>query len=137
MVYGFKSEFEFDLHKSVNRPALCPACGSGSIDNACAELPAEWQCHDCGLPIARIAFVRPDPLTGAEPRYFAKPDRCPKCGTSRLATIIYGIPDFENHQLWHRLDRGELILAGNYTGEDYPLWQCLDCNAHLYSVTYP
>ena len=61
----------------------------------------------------------------------------PPCGDSQLATIIYGIPDFETGCLWQALERGEILLAGNDTGEDYPLWQCVNCNTHLYSVLFP
>ena len=125
------------MYKSVVRPDFCPGCGSSNIEKTRPAGPAEWQCAACGELIDRIGFVRPAARVGNEQRYFVKPDQCPDCASPRLAMIIYGIPDFETEHLWNRMEHGEIILAGNYTGEDYPLWQCLECEAHFYSVTFP
>lgn len=125
------------MHKSVNKPNLCPECGSSQIETTQLPATADWQCSACGELISRIRFVRPAPAAANQQRFFSKPDSCPECASVHLATIIYGIPDFETNCLWSGLERGEIVLAGNYTGEDYPLWQCLDCDAHLYSVMFP
>lgn len=54
------------------------------------------------------------------------PERCPECGSKRVAAILYGLPDFSD-ELERSLDAGEVVLGGcTITGDD-PLWQCVEC----------
>lgn len=52
--------------------------------------------------------------------------KCPKCGSRRMATILYGLPLF-NEELDESLRRGEVTLGGCcITGSD-PDKECHDC----------
>ena len=55
-----------------------------------------------------------------------KPDGCPKCGSEKVAGILYGLPSFDEG-LERRLNAGEVVLGGCTITDDDPLWHCLDC----------
>ena len=55
-----------------------------------------------------------------------KPDACPKCGSKKGASILYGLPMFDK-ELERRLSAGEVTLGGCCVCEDDPIWQCLEC----------
>lgn len=59
---------------------------------------------------------------------FDKPDSCPSCGSSRIATIVYGEPD-GSPEFMEKLRSGEIVTGGCVisVGGDNPSWQCLDC----------
>lgn len=54
------------------------------------------------------------------------PPRCPKCGSSRIAAIAFGLPGPE---LGEAAQLGELLLGGClcYGDDRDPRWGCLDC----------
>jgi hypothetical protein len=53
----------------------------------------------------------------------SKPKKCPKCGSGKVASILYGLPMF-NEKLERGLESGEVILGGCCVTYDDPLWQC-------------
>ena len=55
-----------------------------------------------------------------------KPDACPKCGSKKVASILYGLPMFDK-ELERRLSTGEIVLGGCCVCEDDPIRQCLEC----------
>jgi hypothetical protein len=60
-----------------------------------------------------------------------KPELCPKCGSKRIAEILYGEPYF-SPELQTELKNGTIILGGRLlTGND-PIWGCVDCNAEIF-----
>jgi hypothetical protein len=56
----------------------------------------------------------------------SKPDRCPECGSEKVASILYGLPMFDE-ELERRLNAGEVVLGGCCVLGDDPLWQCMEC----------
>ena len=51
-------------------------------------------------------------------------ERCPNCGSTNTAKIIWGLPDF-TEELQKRIDAGELVLGGCIPGRgDY---ECNEC----------
>lgn len=59
------------------------------------------------------------------------PERCPLCGSAKVAPILYGLPNF-NEELERALDEGKIALGGcEITGDD-PSWKCLNCGAVFY-----
>ena len=70
-----------------------------------------------------------------EKRYSAKskPEKCPKCGSARVARILYGMPMFSD-QLQADMDSGKIVLGGcELTGDD-PAWKCLECETEIYRI---
>jgi len=49
---------------------------------------------------------------------------CPECNSSRIAPILYGLPDAEAGM---EADRGEVWLEGCCISGNDPQWHCLDC----------
>lgn len=72
-----------------------------------------------------------------EPRRFRKkeiPQRCPACGSERVAPIIYGYPSAEAGAA---AERGELVLGGCMVWFGAPQWECLACGARDSSEEMP
>ena len=57
-----------------------------------------------------------------------KPKSCARCGSKRIAKILYGLPAFSK-ELQESLDEGSVVLGGCNVGEDDPTWACADCGA--------
>lgn len=55
-----------------------------------------------------------------------KPDRCPKCGSKNVASILYGLPMF-GEELERQLEGGEDTLDGCIVTGDNPIWHCSAC----------
>ena len=63
----------------------------------------------------------------------AKPSKCPKCGSARVAKILYGMP-IGLDGIGADLDAGKIVLGGcELTGDD-PAWQCLDCETGIHKT---
>ena len=60
-----------------------------------------------------------------------KPKKCPKCGHSPVASILYGMPAFDE-DLERKLEDKSLILGGCVVGYDDPKWRCTYCSAEFY-----
>lgn len=63
--------------------------------------------------------------------YARKPRKCPSCQSSRVATILTGMPAM-NEKLEQDIKDGRVILGGCAMTEDDPYWQCADCSTLLY-----
>lgn len=61
-----------------------------------------------------------------------KPRKCPSCGQATVATVFYGLPDF-NDEFERKLDAGEITIGGCIS-EPYidPAWHCTHCDADIY-----
>jgi len=60
-----------------------------------------------------------------------KPKRCPNCGASRIANILYGLPAL-SEKLNKELDEGKVVLGGCIISEDDPSWCCTKCESVFY-----
>ena len=60
-----------------------------------------------------------------------KPKRCPKCGFSPVASILYGMPA-HNEKLKRKFEDTSLVLGGCVVGYDDPKWQCTNCDSEFY-----
>lgn len=54
------------------------------------------------------------------------PSQCPACGSTKLAAILYGLPDF-SPELRRKLDDGIVVLGGCCIFGNDPRWQCTEC----------
>ena len=63
--------------------------------------------------------------------YFRKPKKCPNCGNTKIATILYGLPAFDE-QLEKGLNDGSIRLGGCCITDDDPKWECAKCGAKIY-----
>ena len=61
-----------------------------------------------------------------------KPRKCPKCGFSPVASILYGMPAYDD-ELERRLENKSLVLGGCMEELDAPKWQCVGCDRQFYS----
>lgn len=55
-----------------------------------------------------------------------KPRKCPRCGSTQIASILYGYPAFDE-KLEKKLEEGRIVLGGCMEEEGAPTWQCVDC----------
>ncbi len=63
----------------------------------------------------------------AEVKESKKPDSCPKCGSRKVASILYGLPCFDE-ELRRQFDAREVIWGGcTIIPNQQPLWQCVKC----------
>ncbi len=53
------------------------------------------------------------------------PRRCPRCGSSAIVPIVYGMP---SQQLFRRSQRREVLLGGCVLSPDQPSHGCADCD---------
>lgn len=60
-----------------------------------------------------------------------KPRKCPACGSSRMAEILYGLPAL-SVKLEKDLNAGRIVLGGCCVTDDDPEWQCADCQMPIY-----
>jgi hypothetical protein len=61
-----------------------------------------------------------------------KPKKCPKCGHSPVASILYGMPAYDE-ELEGKLEDKSLVLGGCVVGYDDPKWQCANCDLEFYA----
>lgn len=61
----------------------------------------------------------------------SKPNKCPDCGSIRIARILYGLPDFSSEELKKTLQDGRIVLGGCIVTPDSPRWRCKDCGAGI------
>jgi hypothetical protein len=62
-----------------------------------------------------------------------KPDKCPECGSDKIAKILYGLPSFSEN-LRKKLKNDEIVLGGCcITGND-PSWKCIDCGTVIFKM---
>jgi len=59
-----------------------------------------------------------------------KPPKCPKCGSDRIAKIVYGLPD-PGAGLEEEAEAGRIILAGCRLPENPRQWHCHLCGHEL------
>lgn len=60
-----------------------------------------------------------------------KPKKCPTCRKGPVATILYGLPAFDE-DMKRQMDEGEIILGGCCITMDDPAWECTQCHQHIY-----
>jgi len=62
-----------------------------------------------------------------------KPDKCPQCGSDKIAKILYGFPNFSSG-LEKEIEENRIILGGCcITGND-PFWKCTSCGTFIYRI---
>ena len=60
-----------------------------------------------------------------------KPRKCPACGSSLVALILYGLSGF-SPELEADLEAGRVVLGGCCLTGDDPKWQCMGCGTPIY-----
>ena len=60
-----------------------------------------------------------------------KPARCPQCGSTEIAGILYGLPAWDE-QLEKQIDNGEIVLGGCMVSDDDAKWICNECAVRIY-----
>ncbi|SHJ63607.1 hypothetical protein SAMN02745165_02832 [Malonomonas rubra DSM 5091] len=63
-----------------------------------------------------------------------KPRKCPACASSRIASIMYGMPAYDK-KLQADLDSGRVVLGGCCVSLNDPAWKCTECGADFYKET--
>lgn len=59
-------------------------------------------------------------------RYGAAMNRCPKCGSEKIAPILYGMPAFDE-EMERQLNNQELYLGGCCVSDNDPQYHCFGC----------
>lgn len=59
-----------------------------------------------------------------------KPKTCPQCGSTRIARILYGLPD--HTALQDDLEHKRIVLGGCLVYDDNPVWRCTECGLKLF-----
>jgi|GEM_PF-501286 hypothetical protein len=60
-----------------------------------------------------------------------KSRKCPSCGHSPLASILYGYVGFDDG-LQKKLEEGRIVLGGCCVSDDDPRWECTNCGLKIY-----
>lgn len=63
--------------------------------------------------------------------YVRKPEKCPSCGSDKIAGILYGFPEY-SPELESDLQEGRVVLGGCCVSDDDPEWGCTNCNAVIF-----
>lgn len=63
--------------------------------------------------------------------YSKKPQKCPSCGSNKIANIQFGYPAFSS-KLESDINEGKIVLAGCCISLDDPEWQCSNCHAEYF-----
>jgi len=53
-----------------------------------------------------------------------KNSKCPKCGSTNIVPIVYGMPSYE---LLEKEGMSEVLLGGCIVNDFSPSWHCKDC----------
>jgi hypothetical protein len=66
--------------------------------------------------------------------YFSKrkPAKCPKCGSAKVARILYGYPHM-SEDLERDMNEGKIVLGGCCEESIDPSWQCTACDTPIYN----
>ncbi len=64
-------------------------------------------------------------------RFLRKPRKCPHCGNSPVASILYGMPAYDE-KMQKDIAEGRIALGGCCIGMDAPAWQCSSCGLEMY-----
>jgi transposase-like protein len=59
-----------------------------------------------------------------------RPRKCPRCGSERIARILYGMPAFPE-ELRRELEAGRAVLGGCVVTGNDPRWQCTSCRYEM------
>ena len=62
-----------------------------------------------------------------------KPKKCPQCGSTKIADILYGLPDY-SPEFEKRIEDGKIALGGCCISNDDPVWKCVECEADIYKT---
>jgi len=60
-----------------------------------------------------------------------KPRKCPECGQAPLASILYGMPAFDE-ELERKMNEGRITLGGCCVSNDDPAWECTHCELKIF-----
>ncbi len=60
-----------------------------------------------------------------------KPRKCPQCGSSKIAVILYGMPE-PDLEFDKSLNDGDIVLGGCCISGDDPQWKCAECEVDIY-----
>lgn len=60
-----------------------------------------------------------------------KPQICQRCGSTKIADIVYGLPAYDE-ELERYLNDGKIILGGCCFSKDSPQWECCECHAQFF-----
>jgi hypothetical protein len=62
-----------------------------------------------------------------------KPDKCPECGSSKIAQILYGLPVF-SPGLEKKINENKITLGGCCVSGNDPSWKCIDCGTVIFRM---
>lgn len=57
-----------------------------------------------------------------------KPNKCPVCGATSIAKILYGMPA-PTEDLHKKLEEKKVVLGSCIISEDDPSWCCTECES--------
>lgn len=61
----------------------------------------------------------------------SKPNKCPKCGFTPVASILYGMPAYDE-VLERKLEDKSVVLGGSVVDHEDPKWRCTRCSTEFY-----
>ena len=62
-----------------------------------------------------------------------KPNKCPECGSDKIASILFGLPAF-SPGLREDIKENKIVLDGCCISGDDPTWECTTCNTKIYKM---
>lgn len=82
-----------------------------------------------GLTVLKVRGLRGGALARMERG--RKPVKCPRCGFSPVAEVLYGEPSCSD-KLEKEIASSRIILGGCLLTLDGPVWQCGFCNLKIF-----
>lgn len=130
------------LHAALKLPAGARATTVSLLRDAGYEV----LCHEKELPVLHNALIKAakkadvdldmskhDGTALNQPyklefviRYGAEMIRCPKCGSQKIAPILYGMPAYDE-EMERQLNEQELYLGGCCVSDNDPQFHCFGC----------
>jgi hypothetical protein len=66
-------------------------------------------------------------------KFVNKPEKCPECGSDKIAYIMYGLPNY-SPSLQQEIRENKIVLGGCCITDDDPAWKCVDCKTYIYRI---
>lgn len=66
-------------------------------------------------------------------KFANKPDKCPKCGSDKIADILCGLPNL-SPGLRQEIRENKIVLGGCCISDESSTWKCIACNTVIHKL---
>jgi rubrerythrin len=73
-----------------------------------------------------MEIIPQNPIKTMKYKSAKKPDKCPECGSDKIANILFGLPAF-SASLREKIEDHKIVLGGCCVSNESPTWKCTVC----------